>query len=322
MEHLTVREFLSRLGERLRLAAVTEVTESAADITVADVSRPGLLLTGFGAGFRSESVQLLGKAEIEYLDSLDGRERREALGRLCTAEVPCVIVANGHEAPGELRELAAACGLPVFVSSLTTEQLARDLTSFLGDLLAPQTTVHGTLVDVYGVGLLFTGKSGIGKSECGLDLVENGHRLVADDVVHVIRTPQRHLIGSGNELLRHYMEIRGVGIIDVQSMYGIRAIRQRKRIEVQVKLVQWSDLDDYERLGVAEERAEILGAEIPLVTLPLVTGKNITVISEVIALNYLLKLRGVHPAREFDSKLRDLVSEESPIPRIIRGDDE
>jgi HPr kinase/phosphorylase len=322
MERLTVSQLMDRLAGPLGLTLVTALTESAADITVADVSRPGLFLTGFEEGFRSDRVQLLGEGELSYLDSLDEAERRHALERLCTASVPCVIVSGGREAPPELVELANACGVPVLASAHASERLVRDLSAFLDDLLAPSATVHGTLVDVYGVGLLFTGKSGIGKSECGLDLVEHGHRLVADDVVHVVRTRQGNLVGSGNELLRHYMEIRGVGIIDVRSMFGIRAIRQRKRIEVQVQLVQWSDLDDYERLGVEERTSEILEVEIPHVTLPLVPGKNITVISEIIALNHLLKLRGVHPAREFDSRLRDLVSEKSQAQQIIRGDDE
>ncbi len=322
MERVTVSQLLDRLAGPLDLTLVTGATESAADITVADVSRPGLLLTGFEAGFQSDRVQLLGDGELAYLDSLEEAERRRALDKLCVASVPCVVVAGGRGVPPELREIAQACGIPVLASALPSERLVRDLTVLLDDLLAPSATVHGTMVDVYGVGLLFTGKSGIGKSECGLDLVEHGHRLVADDVVHVVRTPQGHLVGSGNELLRNYMEIRGVGIIDVRSMYGIRAIRQRKRVEVQVQLVQWSDLDDYERLGLEEEKSEILGVEIPLVTLPLVTGKNITVVSETIALNYLLKLRGVHPARELDSRLRDLVSEESQARKIIRGDDE
>jgi len=267
-------------------------------------------------------VQLLGDGELAYLDSLEDADRKRALERLCTASVPCVIVAGGREAPPELVELARACGVPVLTCGRPSEGLVRDLTALLDEILAPSATVHGTMVDVYGVGLLFTGKSGIGKSECGLDLVEHGHRLVADDVVHVVRTPQGNLVGSGNELLRHYMEIRGVGVIDVQAMFGIRAIRQRKRVEVQVQLVQWSDLGDYERLGVEEEVSEILGVKIPLVTLPLVTGKNITVISEIIALNHLLKIRGVHPAKEFDSRLRDLVSEKSRARNIIRGDDE
>jgi HPr kinase/phosphorylase len=322
MERVTVSQLVERLAEPLGLELVAGVAEAAADVTVADVSRPGLFLTGFDAGFRSDRVQLLGDSELGYLTSLDEAERRRAIDRLCTASVPCVVVADGHEPPPALVESAGACGTPVLVSPLPSDRLVRDMTALLDDLLAPSATVHGTLVDVYGVGLLFTGKSGIGKSECGLDLVEHGHRLVADDVVHVVRTPQGNLVGAGNELLRHYMEIRGVGIIDVRSMFGIRAIRQRKRVEVQVQLVQWSDVDDYERLGVEDEVSEILGVGIPLVTLPLVTGKNITVISEIIALNYLLKLRGVHPAREFDSRLRDLVSEKSRARKIIRGDDE
>jgi len=192
----------------------------------------------------------------------------------------------------------------------------------LEDLLAPHEVVHGTLVDVHGVGLLFTGKSGIGKSECGLDLVANGHRLVADDVVSVMRTRKDYLIGYGSDLLRNYMEIRGVGIIDVQAMFGTRAFRQRKRIEVEVKLSAWSDLTDYERLGFEDETSEILGVMVPAVTLPLVLGKNITIIAEVIALKYLLKLKGINPAKDFDERQREAIARQAGVLRATQGDDE
>jgi len=322
MECLTVDQLFNKLRETLGLRLVTDSLESASDVVSVDVSLPGLLLAGFDRGFRPERVQLLGDRELSYLESLADSDRGAALDRLCVQPVPCVVVADGRSAPAELIERGNARRIPVFESEMACDQLARRLSARLEELLAPSTTVHGTLVDVYGVGLLFTGKSGIGKSECGLDLVENGHRLVADDVVHVVRTPRGHLIGSGNDLLRHYMEIRGVGIIDVQSMFGVRAIRQRKRIEVEVELVSWSELEDYERLGIEEAKTELLGVEIPHVTLPLVTGKNITVISEVIALNHLLKLRGIHAAREFDQRLKDLASRKFEADEILQSDNE
>ncbi|MCD4690772.1 HPr(Ser) kinase/phosphatase [bacterium] len=319
MGRLTVHRLVEERGEELALLTVARGSESPAEITSCKVSKPGLLLAGYEEGFDSHRIQVLGGAEMAHLDTLDSPGRREALARLLRSEVPCVIVSDGREAPAELVELSNETGVPVLSCETGSTQLARELATAIDELLAPQDAVHGTLVDVYGVGLLFTGDSGIGKSECGLDLVANGHSLVADDVVNVTVTPQGHLIGTGSELLRHYMEIRGVGIIDVRSIYGIRAIRLSKLIEVEVRLVRWSELEDYERLGLDERMTRMLGVEIPFVMLTLVPGKNITVIAEVIALNHLLKLHGVHPAREFDRRLRDLASEKARVRKILRG---
>lgn len=321
-EELTVQAFTAEMGERLALSAATRPEVSGGVIRESSVCLPGLLLAGFTEGFRAERVQILGAREVNYVDSMIEDTRTAALARLCSPPVPCVIVADGLEAPSILVEFGNSRGVPVFTTPLTADELARELVSELEELLAPQKVLHGTLVDVHGVGLLFTGKSGIGKSECGLDLVANGHRLVADDAVCVMRTRSDYLIGYGNELLRSYMEIRGVGIIDVQAMFGTRAFRQRKRIEVEVKLAAWSDLSDYERLGFEDETSEILGVEIPAVRLPLVLGKNITVISEVIALNYLLKLEGINAARDFDKRQRDAMAREAGVLRATRGDDE
>jgi len=321
-EELTVQSLAAGMGERLSLSAVTGPEVPGGVIRESSVCLPGLLLAGFDKGFRAERVQILGAREVNYVNSLTEDARKAAFERLCNPPVPCVIVADGLSPPSLLVELGSSRGVAVFTTPLTSDELARELVSELEDLLAPHKIIHGTLVDVHGVGLLFTGKSGIGKSECGLDLVANGHRLVADDAVCVMRTRADYLIGYGNELLRSYMEIRGVGIIDVQAMFGTRAFRQRKRIEVEVKLAAWSDLSDYERLGFEDETSEILGVEIPAVRLPLVLGKNITVISEVIALNYLLKLEGINAAKDFDKRQRDAMAKEAGVLRATRGDEE
>lgn len=322
MAKLTVDQLLSMLGEPLKLTLVSKSIESSNDVASSSISRPGLVLAGLEKGFLRERVQVLGEPELAFLDSFAEQGRRDALARLCAASVPCIIVADGLTPPSDLVDTCNECGIPLMATELASDTLVHELVSCLDDLLAPETTVHGTLVDVYGVGLLFTGKSGIGKSECGLDLVEKGHRLVADDVVRVIRTPRDHLVGSGSALLEHYMEIRGVGIIDVRSMFGVRGIRRSKRIEVEVRLSEWTEAQDYERLGIEDTKTDILGVEIPLVVLPLVPGKNITVLSEVIGLNHRLKLCGVHPAREFDKRLRDRVQMKAEERRILRGDDE
>ncbi|MBD3368202.1 MAG: HPr(Ser) kinase/phosphatase [Candidatus Eisenbacteria bacterium] len=317
-----VGQLLESVRGRVELKLVAGTTEVVRDITSAEIHRPGLFLAGFEEGYEPDRIQVLGGQEMAYLASLEADERRRSLSRLLTRSLPCVIVGDGARAGEELVELAGERDVPVFESPVPAARLARQIGAMLEDLLAPSTTIHGTLVDVYGVGMLFTGKSGIGKSECGLDLVEHGHRLVADDVVQAFRTPQGYLVGTGSDLLRHYMEIRGVGIIDVRSMFGVRATRQKKRIEMQVNLVRWAELTDYERLGFEDEMTEILGVRIPVVALPLVPGKNITVISEVIALNHLLKLRGVHPAREFDQRLKALTMAKGRADRILRSDSE
>ena len=322
MSSLTVREILRKLADELPFDLATSGDAVDSIIVTSEVSKPGLFLAGFEQGFVAERIQILGEAELAFLGTLGSDGRRQALARLVVTSVPCVVVTDGREPPVELIDLCNGAGIPVLRTEAGSNQVVRQVGTAIDRALSPRTSVHGTLVDVYGMGLLFTGSSGIGKSECGLDLVEHGHRLVADDIVTVTRTPQDVLIGGGGDLLRHNMEIRGIGIIDVQAVFGIRAIRQQKRIEVEVELVHWSDLDDYERLGLDEKTTEILGVEIPIVTLPLVPGKNITVIAEVIALNQLLKLHGTHPARELDKRLRDLASQKVRARRILRSETE
>ncbi len=203
---------------------------------------------------------------------------------------------------------------------MSTTPFIHELTAYLDDIFAPASTTHGSLVDVYGVGLLFTGRSGIGKSECALDLVERGHRLVADDVVTIKRRHENVLIGSANKVLGHHIEIRGVGIIDLQKVFGIRAIRFQKRIEVEVHLEEWQDGSDYERTGLEDRLATLLGVQIPLVTVPIYPGKNITVIAEVIALNYLVKSYGFDAALEFDRKLSEIMTQNARLKLLARDD--
>lgn len=322
MADLTVERLLYELGDKLELVPMELAGVGVAPIVSSDVSRPGLVLAGFAEGFRDDQVQVLGKQELIYLETLSEGERRAAIARLCGRSTPCIVVAEDAPVPAELLERCTECSVPVLATPLASGRAAREIGAALDALLAPSTSIHGTLVDVYGMGLLLTGKSGIGKSECALDLVEKGHRLVADDVVRVVRTPQSSLIGVGSDIAQHCMEIRGVGIVDVRSMFGIRAIRKRKRIEVEVQLTAWSDLVDYERLGFDEKTTEILGVKVPLVTLPLVPGKNISVIAEVIALNQLLKLYGVHSARELDTRLRRSRPDEETADSMAEGDSE
>jgi HPr kinase/phosphorylase len=270
----------------------------------ADISTPGLALTGYLARFPGGRMQVFGETEMTYLTSLGPEQARERLRGFFEQDVPAAFVTKGQPVPAHMLEEAAERGIPVFRSSLSTKDFFRRIKPYLEVALAPSTSVHGSLADIYGVGLLFVGRSGIGKSECVLDLVERGHRLVADDLVLASRRGNDVLIGKGHEMQGHHMEIRGIGIIDIQTLFGIRAIRQQKRIEVVVQLEDWDDAREYDRTGLARDETEILGVRIPRVTVPLNPGKNITVISEVVAMNHLLRYAGIDSAAEFDRKLR------------------
>ena len=309
--------------EELQLELLSESLASRAEITVADVHRPGMALMGFVENFLPERIQILAQTELTYLATLSPREVKEALDRLFQFTMPLIMVCKGLEIPPYLIKRANERHVPVLRTPLSTTPFIHSLTAYLDHVFAPSTTVHGSLVDVYGCGLLFTGKSAIGKSETALDLVERGHRLVADDVVTITRGHGDVLIGTGNQLLRHHMEIRGLGIIDVQSIFGIRSIRLKKRVEVQVDLRVWSDEDDYERVGLDEQQTEILGVKVPLVEVPITPGKNITVIAEVIALHYLVKAYGGYsPAEKLNQHMLEVMKRKSANRAWVREDTE
>jgi len=303
-EPLTIDLLLKRKQESLALELLTDSRGLSRVVNRADISSPGLVLTGFTERFPSDRIQVLGETEVAFLNSLDDDRRRAALELFLSFEIPVVFLTKGQPAPGPLLELANARGIPVVRTLLKTAEFYTKVKPFLEDQFAPITTIHGSLADVYGVGLLFTGKSGIGKSEAVLDLVERGHRLVADDVVITSRRGTGILIGSGHELQRHHMEIRGVGIIDIASLFGIRSIRQQKRIEVIVHLEAWDEDTNYDRTGLDLQYVEILGVQLPRVVVPLNPGKNITVITEVVALNHLQKYAGIDSAALFSQRLR------------------
>ena len=285
-----------------------------------EVSSPGLALAGYTERFVAKRVQIFGQTEIAYLNSLTGSERASALEFVFRSGVPCAFVTKSQEPPRQLLAAADSAGVTLLETPLKTGDFYRRLQPYLEEEFAPRTSIHGSLADVYGIGLLFTGPSGSGKSECVLDLVERGHRLVADDLILVHRRQGDILLGRAHEHQRHHMEIRGVGIIDVRAMFGIRAVRQQKRIEVVVELEVWGARDDYERTGLEKEECEILGVKLPRIRIPLNPGKNITVISEAIALNYQLKIQGYHTAREFNRRLIDKISRKGASEMPIRAD--
>ncbi|MCL7976526.1 MAG: HPr(Ser) kinase/phosphatase [marine benthic group bacterium] len=307
MTALTVAELLARRGDLLQLEVVAGESGLDRKITGADISSPGLVLAGFAERLPRRRSQVLGETEIMYLHSLEASERAEVLRAFMRHDRPCIIVTKGLELPDELVELAEEHAVPLLRSSLKTGEFFQRIKPFLEDEFAPSTAIHGSLADVYGVGLLFVGQSGIGKSECVLDLVERGHRLVADDVVLVRRRGVDVLIGRAIEHQQFHMEIRGIGIIDVRALFGIRSVRQQKRIEVVVQLEHWSDEATYDRTGLVQETTDILGVEIPRVVIPLNPGKNITVISEGVAMRHLLRYAGVDSARLFEQNLRAMM---------------
>jgi HPr kinase/phosphorylase len=300
---LTVRRFLERSGQSLVLHDLSDGVGLDCIIPNAEVSSPGLALAGYIDRFVAERLQVLGETEITYLLSLPGPERASIAAKFFSFPIPAVIITKNQAPPLELREAAVAAGIALLVTELKTAEFYRRIKPVLEAEFAETTTLHGSLADVFGVGLFFTGQSGIGKSECVLDLVERGHRLVADDLVIATRRGNDVLIGRGHELQRHHMEIRGVGLIDVPHIFGVRAVRQQKRIEVVVRLEEWNQNAVVERTGLDTKYTTILDVQIPIITVPLNPGKNITVIAEVIALNHLLRYSGINTAQEFNDRL-------------------
>jgi HPr kinase/phosphorylase len=317
---LTVGRLVERLRETLALEFLSNHRGADREILSPNVSSPGLVLAGYVERFPAHRLQVFGETEISYIASRPETERRTILSTFFSFPIPAVFVTKGQQAPTEMVELAATAGVPIIGSRLKTNEFYTRIKPWLEEEFAPTTTLHGSLADVFGVGLLFIGRSGIGKSECVLDLVERGHRLVADDVVMVSRRGTEVLLGRGHELQRHYMEIRGVGLVDVPSVFGIRAVRQQKRIEVVVELVDWDPDLIIDRTGLDREGTTILDVTLPKIAVPLNPGKNITVIAEVIAMNHLLKYSGIDAAERFNERLMKTMRAASEVRRYLQED--
>jgi HPr kinase/phosphorylase len=300
---VTVAQLLDRLTGTLQLEEIEPGTGHTRVVGNAEVSSPGIVLAGYVERFSAQRLQVLGETEITYLTSLPAPKRRQILELFFSFPIPAVFVTKGQRLPSGLKEIASAAGIPLIRTGLKTAEFYRRIKPVLEMEFAPTASLHGSLADVFGVGLFFTGKSGIGKSECVLDLVERGHRLVADDLVIVSKRGNDVLIGRGHEMQRHFMEIRGVGLIDIPAIFGIRAVRQQKRIEVVVELEEWDQHAVVERTGLDVETTKILEVELPKITVFLNPGKNITVIAEVIALNHLLRYSGIHTPEVFNARL-------------------
>jgi len=300
-----IKENTDRLG--LRLVAGKDNLDNV--LISPEINRPGLVLSGFVDLFTYNRVQLIGNTELLYLNNLTAGERRSTFEILTQFEIPCIIFTNGLIPFDEVIQLCDENNIPLIVSSLTTTQFVHLFSYYLEDIFAPTTNIHGTLVDVYGVGLLFTGRPGIGKSEVTLDLVERGHRLVADDIVHTVRKARGIIVGTSNNLTRALLEIRGVGIVDVHRMFGIRAVRNEKRIEVEVQLIDWNPNCPMDRTGLDEKVSTMLEVDIPMVEVPIYPGKYVAVIVESIALNHLLKNDGYNAAQALAQRQQEKINE-------------
>ncbi len=316
-DSITVEYLFNANKHRLKLKCLTGDTGFDNKVSDKNIHRPGLALAGYVELFTYNRVQVVGNTEIRYLNHLTPEKRSQAYSTLMKFDIPCIVITNNNQIDNELLELSTKNNVPVFKTPLETTKFVYFISDFLDDQFAAQTVIHGSFVDVYGIGVLLTGRSGIGKSEIALDLIERGHRLVADDVVVVTRKGEGILMGAGTDLVKHFMEIRGLGLIDVRSMFGIRAIRFQKRVEVIVELEDWDKSQEYTRTGLDNLTMEILEVDLPKVKLPIYPGKNVTVIAEVIALNYLLKHYGYDAAKEFQSRLENAISEKTRMKNRV-----
>lgn len=301
---------VSELVQQFQLEVIAGEQGLKRTITVDDLNRPGLEMAGYFEYHPQERVQLLGKTELAFFAMLTAEERKERMQRICSDLTPCFVVTRSLEVPQELIDISNEKNLPVLRSSMATTILSSKITGFLERKLAPTATIHGVLCDVYGVGMLITGTSGIGKSETALELVKRGHRLVADDAVEIRQTSDNQLHGTAPELIRHLLEIRGVGIINAMTLFGAGAVRNNKRITLVVRLENWQQDKQYDRLGLDEETTRIIDTDVPLVTIPVRPGRNLAVIIEVAAMNYRLKQMGLNAALQFTNKLTATIAED------------
>ncbi|MFJ7745134.1 HPr(Ser) kinase/phosphatase [Peribacillus sp. NPDC097295] len=278
-------------------------------IVTSDLSRPGLEIAGFFDYYPADRLQLLGMTEMSFFNRLNEADRVQRMEELCRDYTPGIIVTRGQEVPIELIEASERESVPVMRSSMKTTRLFSRLTNFLESKLAPTTAIHGVLVDIYGLGVLITGKSGVGKSETALELVKRGHRLVADDCVEIRQEDQDTLVGNAPDLIEHLLEIRGLGIINVMTLFGAGAVRSNKKISIVINLELWEKNKQYDRVGLDEETMKIIDTEVTKITVPVRPGRNLAVIIEVAAMNYRLKRMGVNAAEQFSDRLNNAIAD-------------
>ncbi len=307
---IPVRELLSKDALELQLTLVSgeEFTENP--VRSSAVQKPGLALAGFAESIHASSIQLLEESDRTFLDKMSGFERTAILKEVCKRKVACFICTDEIEIPQELFDATREHGIPILRTALKSALFMEKVGNFLDDRLSPRTTVHGVLLDIYGLGVLILGESGVGKSECALDLIVRGHRLVSDDAVE-IRRKEDFLVGRGPEMTRYHMELRGLGIINIKDLFGITSVRDEKNVEYVVGLDRWKDGKEYDRLGLEESSYEILGIDLPYSEMPVAPGRNLSVLIEVAARNQLLKTRGDYSARKLAERLHERLDNEA-----------
>jgi HPr kinase/phosphorylase len=300
---------VSELIEHFNLKLVSGKKGIGREIIVSDISRPGLEIAGYFTYYPRRRLQLLGRTELSFFNELSTDERYKRTSQLCTSQTPCIVISRGIDVPQEFIVSSNKRNVPILQSKMKTTRLSSMITNYLESRLAPMTAVHGVLVDVYGVGVLITGESGVGKSETALELVKRGHRLVADDSVEIRQEGENELVGNAPELIQNLLEIRGLGIINVMTLFGAGAVVNSKQVSLVIHLELWDNNKVYDRLGLDEEKTKLIDTEVPRLVLPVRPGRNIAVIIEVAAMNFRLKNMGYHAAQQFSDRLNDTLNE-------------
>lgn len=302
---ILVEDFVKALS----LVTLSPSSKEELSIESADFNRPGLQFAGHYDYFAMERPQVIGRAEMSYLDALSDKVRCERLEKFFSYSMPCLIICRGMEPPADMLRLAAKQDIPVFKTDTVTTRFCMNLIIYIRQCLAPRATLHGVLLEVYGVGVLITGRSGVGKSEAALELVKRGHQLVADDVVDICKVSDDRLSGESPEMVRHLMEIRGIGIIDIRAMYGIGSVLMRKSIDMVIHLEKWEEQKEYDRYGLNDEYTSIMDVKLPRITLPVKPGRNLAIIIEVAARNFSLKKLGYSAAQELDRRTNEMMQQ-------------
>ncbi|MES0489161.1 MAG: HPr(Ser) kinase/phosphatase [Leptospirales bacterium] len=311
MPTLQVIELLDE-SYQLELGPLYEGADYHRIITGVGINRPGLALTGFFENFAADRVQIFGRGETSFLESLSETDCKECAEKFFSYDIPCIIFSHKLNPPDLFLQVAIDKKIPVFFAPYSTMRLSAILNDVIDLRTSPRTVSHGVLLEVFGIGVLITGKTGVGKSETALELIELGHRLIADDAVHLYKRGEFHLHGSVSENIAYYMEIRGLGIINIKDLYGAGSVRKDIRIELIVALEEWKDQHEYDRTGLDEKTSEILGVEIPCLLIPVKPGRNIPLLIETAAKNFRLKGMGYHPAREFNRMLMEKMKPSEP----------
>ncbi len=322
MPKLTIQEILDEKESGLDLELLSGAGGLSNTVSVPRIQKPGLALAGYTDSLHPDRVQIIGSTELSFLKTMPRDEAIKKLQGLCRKKLSCLIITKNQEAPDYLIEHTEAGNTPLLRTRHLSSNFIALLTRFLEERLLPTSTLHGVLMDILGVGVLIQGKSGVGKSECALELILRGYRLVADDIIKVRFKLPAVIFGEGMDLLHYHMEIRGLGILNIKHLFGVAAIRERKKIDLVIELVKWEDGKEYDRLGVEKQTFSIHGVDLPFAQIPVAPGRNISTIVEVAARNQLLKEMGYHSAREFQELLEKRMAETAYLhSHNIIGDD-